>query len=207
MEIIDTHQVAAASLDLDPEYDIRPRFFDSQSRQWVLLDTGSQVSACKPDPGMVPDPRLRVEAVDGSELPCYDSHIKVVEEIFKRLSHYGLALSLKKCQFAEKEVEFLGYKISNEGVRPLQYKLDSIQAFEPPKTQKQLLRFLGMLNFYRKTLPNLIDPSSKKVRTPAEVLQDLYTAATAKIPKAKFSNSSSIAIFGSILMYLTLKVS
>ena len=54
-----------------------------------------------------------------------------------------------------------------------------------PTTQKQLLKFLGMLNFYRKTLPNVT--KNTKTVTPAEILQPLYTAATIKLEnKNKF---------------------
>ena len=34
------------------------------------------------------------------------SHLKIVDQISQRLSHYGLALSLKKCAFAEKRSNF-----------------------------------------------------------------------------------------------------
>ena len=43
-----------------------------------------------------------------------------------------------------------------------------------------------MLNFYRKSLPGLKDESGRTI-TPAEILQPLYTAATSKMPRAKFT--------------------
>ena len=60
-------------------------------------------------------------------------------------------------------------------------KLASIRQVPEPSTQKQLLKFLGMLNFYRKTLPNVT--KGNKILTPAEILQPLYTAATTKLEK------------------------
>ena len=103
------------------------------------------------------------------------SHLKTVEEVFARLAKYGLALALPKCEFEQQKVEFLGYEVSKNGVRPLEYKLEAIDKFEKPATQKLLLRFLGMLNFYRKAIPNL-QKDGKSV-TPAAILQPLYTAA------------------------------
>ena len=114
----------------------------------------------------------------------HEEHLKIVRQIFQRFSQYGLALALSKCQFAKKEVDFLGYKISNAGITPLANKIQGIQDFPEPTTQKQLLRFLGMLNFYRKTLPNL--KQDGKIKSPAVILQDLYTAATIKITKTNF---------------------
>ena len=43
-----------------------------------------------------------------------------------------------------------------------------------------------MLNFYRKTLPNLTDVTETK--TPADLLQPLYTAATIKMQKKEFAS-------------------
>ena len=82
-------------------------------------------------------------------------HLNAVETIFKRLTKYGLALNLKKCSFARPEVEFLGYNVNKEGITPLKSKIQSIKDFPQPNSQKNLLKFLGMLNYYRKTLPNI----------------------------------------------------
>ena len=82
-------------------------------------------------------------------------HSKFWREIFQRFEKYGLALALPKCKFASSEVEFLGYKVTHQGITPLSHKIKAIVDFPVPTTQKQLLKFLGMLNFYRKTLPSL----------------------------------------------------
>ena len=68
-EVIPTHQAFAAQLD--QQVDIRPRFFDKNSNQWILLDTGAQCSCAPPSPQDSPDPNLAVEAVDGSLMTCY----------------------------------------------------------------------------------------------------------------------------------------
>ena len=52
--------------------------------------------------------------------------------------------------------------------------------FPPPQKQKHLLGFLGALNYYRRSLPHL----NKK--SPAQVLQPLYEAATTKLQRASF---------------------
>ena len=68
-EIIPTHQAFAALAD--EKVDIRPRFFDKNSKKYVLLDTGAQCSCAPPGPDDKPDPNLAVEAVDGSLMTCY----------------------------------------------------------------------------------------------------------------------------------------
>ena len=64
-----------------------------------------------------------------------ETHYKVVEEIFKRLEKFGLAIALPKCKFAAEEVEFLGYKVNKSGITPLAYKLEAIDKCPVPTTQ------------------------------------------------------------------------
>jgi Reverse transcriptase (RNA-dependent DNA polymerase) len=50
-------------------------------------------------------------------------------------------------------VEFLGHRVSAAGVAPLQSKVQAVEQFPQPQSIKQLMTFLGMLNFYRRFLP------------------------------------------------------
>lgn len=81
-------------------------------------------------------------------------HLEHLEQLFQRLNDYGILLNEAKCSFGVREVDFLGYSVSAEGTRPLESKVAVIQQFSPPETAKGLRRFLGMLNFYRRFLPN-----------------------------------------------------
>ena len=63
-DILPSHQAVLSALHHD-EVDIRPRFFDNLSKEWVLVDTGAQVSCCPPCPGDCINPSLTLEAVDG----------------------------------------------------------------------------------------------------------------------------------------------
>ena len=69
-EVVPPEEVFAASLE-DNDYDIRPRVFDNVSQTFSLVDTGSQVSVLRPSPGDTIEPHIRLETVDGSEMPCY----------------------------------------------------------------------------------------------------------------------------------------
>ena len=102
------------------------------------------------------------------------SHLKALEELFKRLCVAGLTVSLKKCAFGQASIDFLGYHVDGNGITPLPRKLKAIVDYPTPTKAKELLGFLGALNYYRKTLPK-IDKKS-----PAEILQPLYEAATKK---------------------------
>ncbi|KAI2658094.1 Transposon Tf2-8 polyprotein [Labeo rohita] len=67
-----------------------------------------------------------------------------------KLREYRLYLKLEKCEFHRPSVHFLGYIISAEGVQMDQGKVSVIQEWPQPLTVKELQRFLGFANFYRR---------------------------------------------------------
>lgn len=82
------------------------------------------------------------------------SHIDHLQQVFCRLQDYGMVVNTAKCVFGASEVTFLGYRISASGTKPLPEKVSAISNFSAPKTVKELRRFLGMINFYRRFIPN-----------------------------------------------------
>ncbi|CAK1585015.1 unnamed protein product [Parnassius mnemosyne] len=55
--------------------------------------------------------------------------------------------------------------VSAEGTRPIKEKVSAILNFPLPKTVRQLRRYLGILNFYRRFIPNAV-----QVQTPLHLL-------------------------------------
>jgi hypothetical protein len=80
-------------------------------------------------------------------------HEQHLRQLFERLQEYGVLINTAKCVFGRPEVSFLGYTVSATGVRPLDSKVSAINEYPVPKTVKELRRFLGMMNFYRRFLP------------------------------------------------------
>lgn len=81
-------------------------------------------------------------------------HHQHLTQLFQRLSEYNITINLDKCAFFQQEVNFLGHKISKTGIQPLPDKVRAIIEFPRPTTAAALKRFLGMVNFYRRFLPN-----------------------------------------------------
>lgn len=80
-------------------------------------------------------------------------HREHLHQLFTRLRDYGMVINSNKCVFGAKEVKFLGYSISSQGTKPLDTKVEAIKNYPPPKNVRELRRFLGMLNFYRRFIP------------------------------------------------------
>lgn len=81
-------------------------------------------------------------------------HEEHLHQLFERMSQYGILVNTSKCVFGATEVTFLGYHISAAGTKPTEAKVQAIKDFPAPTTVRQLRRFLGMINFYRRFLPN-----------------------------------------------------
>ena len=62
---------------------------------------------------------------------------------------------------------FLGHKISEQGVEPDTRKVEAIRDFPTPKTAKQLKNFLGLAGYYRRFVPRfskIADPLHKLLK-------------------------------------------
>lgn len=82
-----------------------------------------------------------------------DEHKKHLKILFTRLREYGVVINPSKCVFGQSSVKFLGYLVSGSGTQPLPEKVEAIQSYPQPETVKQLRKYLGMLNFYRRFIP------------------------------------------------------
>lgn len=82
-----------------------------------------------------------------------DEHEIHLKTVFERLNDYGIGLNVSKCELGVSELTFLGHVVSRAGIRPLPDKVDAILAYSEPQTVKALRRFLGLVNFYRRFLP------------------------------------------------------
>ncbi|KAI2661157.1 Transposon Tf2-6 polyprotein [Labeo rohita] len=78
------------------------------------------------------------------------SHISHVKQVLQRLRKYQLYLKGEKCEFHQDRVQFLGYYISPEGIEMDPKKVAAVQDWPTPTTVKELQRFLGFANFYRR---------------------------------------------------------
>ena len=79
----------------------------------------------------------------------YADHLRRLEEVFMRLQEAGLKVNAPKSFFARGELEYLGYWITREGIKPMPKKIEAIQKIAPPKNVKELRSFIGIVNYYR----------------------------------------------------------
>ncbi len=89
----------------------------------------------------------------------FTEHIQSIERVLERLEKVGFWLKPKKSKFCQLEVNHLGHIISKEGIR-CGMKVKAIQDCGEPKNVEELLKILGMINYYRKFVYQLSDITS-----------------------------------------------
>ncbi|KAG0440975.1 Retrovirus-related Pol polyprotein from transposon 17.6 [Dictyocoela muelleri] len=86
--------------------------------------------------------------------PDFKSHMDDVERVLSYLSKQNFSVNYDKCQFAQPQVQFLGYILNSDGIRMETSKIEDFK-HKTPKTKKQLERLIGFLNWFRNCIPNL----------------------------------------------------
>ena len=83
-----------------------------------------------------------------------DQHCDELDRLLQTIHKSGLIVNRKKSLFQIDEIKFLGHHLTQNGYLPSEEKVVGLKNFKPPTTPKQVRRFLGVINFYRKFIPH-----------------------------------------------------
>ena len=84
-----------------------------------------------------------------------EEHLRNLEEVLRRLTEAGVHLKKDKCVFLASQVEYLGHLIDKDGLHPGSAKVEAVKDAPSPSNLSELRAFLGLINYYRKFIPNL----------------------------------------------------
>lgn len=79
-----------------------------------------------------------------------EEHLHHLELLLKNLKEVNITVNFAKSQLFRKEINYLGYRISTEGISTDRDKVSTIINFPRPRNHKQLKAFLGLTNFYNR---------------------------------------------------------
>lgn len=84
-----------------------------------------------------------------------EEHDARVREVLDLTRKSNLKLNRDKCEFAVKSLTFVGDVISEEGVKPDPRKTSAIVNMERPQNKEEVRRFMGMVTYLAKFIPQL----------------------------------------------------
>ena len=70
-----------------------------------------------------------------------------LRKLFNRLRRYNLKLNITKCAFGVLDSKLLGFILRRRGIELYPSKIKPIQELPLPKTRKEVMSFLGRLNY------------------------------------------------------------
>ncbi len=79
----------------------------------------------------------------------HNDHLEKLEIVLQKLTQAGLKVNAPKSFFSRGELEYLGYLITREGIKPIPKKVHAIQRIAAPTNKKELRSFIGVVNYYR----------------------------------------------------------
>ena len=79
----------------------------------------------------------------------WEEHLARLRQVFERLRHANLKLGADKCTFGSKEVNYLGHRVTEEGLLPDSLLLAAVREILPLKTATEVCSFLGLAGYYR----------------------------------------------------------
>lgn len=89
--------------------------------------------------------------VGGKHLKEHDENL---QKVLDRARKVRLRLNPQKCRFQLKEVSYVGHVFTEQGLKSDPAKIQAITDIPPPQDKAALQRFLGMINYLGKFIPN-----------------------------------------------------
>lgn len=93
----------------------------------------------------------------GSTKEEHDTSLRATLDIARR---NNLKLNRDKCVLGVSQLVFLGDQLSDEGIKPDDSKVSAIKNFPTPNNKQELQRFLGMITYLAKWVPDLSQKSA-----------------------------------------------
>ena len=99
--------------------------------------------------------------------PTLEDHIDLLDEVFGCMKRAGLKCKPSKCEILRDSIKYLGRMVDRHGVRPDPEAVEAVLTWKAPRTDTELMNFLGFANYYREFIKGYADkvnPMQKLMR-------------------------------------------
>jgi len=83
-----------------------------------------------------------------------ERHDEIVEEVLRRLEENDLYIKPEKCAWKVRKIGFLEVVIGPSGIEMEKEKVDRVLSWPEPRNMKDIRKFLGLTNYYRRFIQN-----------------------------------------------------
>jgi len=84
------------------------------------------------------------------ETKTEERHDEIFEEVLRRLEENNLYVKPEKCVWKVRKIDFLEVIIGPNGIEIEKEKVDGVLSWPEPKNVKDIQKFLGLTNYYRR---------------------------------------------------------
>ena len=89
--------------------------------------------------------------------PTLEDHIERLDEVFACMKRSGLKCKPSKCEILKDSIKYLGRMVDKHDIRPDTDAVEAVLTWKSPKTEHQLMSFLGFANYYREFIKGYAD--------------------------------------------------
>ena len=86
-----------------------------------------------------------------------EDRIERLDEVFACMKRAGLKCNPSKCEILKDSIKDLGSMVDKHGIRPDPDAVERVLTWKSPKTEHQLMSFLGFANYYREFIKGYAD--------------------------------------------------
>jgi len=86
-----------------------------------------------------------------------EEHAARLENVLRRFEEANLQLHPGKCVFAQPQVQYLGFVLSEKGVTASPEKVKGVKQYPTPKCVRDVRAFIGLASFYRRLVPKFAE--------------------------------------------------
>ena len=79
--------------------------------------------------------------------PTLEDYIERLDEVFASMNRVGLKYKQWKCETLKDQMKSLGRIVGKHGIKPGPDAVEAILKWHSPKTEHQLMTFLGLANY------------------------------------------------------------
>ena len=90
----------------------------------------------------------------------HHSHLGLLDQVLRLLVQNGIKMNVEKCVFGSKKVSYLGFQLTEEGIKPGIDKMIAVALAAPLNSVREVRQFLGLCNFFRTHVKNFVQISA-----------------------------------------------